>query len=115
MEKRRERISCSCAPREQGPLGRETACYGERSGLEDRTRDARVRAKRRAADKASLRNVFKVLVSAGGNRSVTCLLRARPKEAVCARNDGSGKRARTIGQSEEKLSEGSSARRGSRA
>lgn len=91
-------MSCSCAPREQGPLGRETACYGERSGLEDRTRDARVRAKRRAADKASLRNVFKVLVSAGGNRSVTCLLCARPKEAVCAGNDGSGKRARTIGQ-----------------
>lgn len=30
-------------PREQGPLGRETACYGEHSGLEDFTRDVCVR------------------------------------------------------------------------
>lgn len=47
MEKRRERISCSCGPREQGPLGRETACYGKHSGLEDFMRDARVHGVRR--------------------------------------------------------------------
>lgn len=53
--------------------GRETACYGERSGLGDFTRDARVRANRRAADKASLRNMLKVFVVAGGNGSAMCV------------------------------------------
>lgn len=33
MEPRRERISCSWGPSAPGPLGRETACYGEHSGL----------------------------------------------------------------------------------
>lgn len=43
----------------------------------------------RAADKASLRNMFKVFVSAGGDRSVH------------AGNGSSGKQVRTVGQAEK--------------
>lgn len=103
-EKRRERISCSCGPREQGPLGREAARYGQRSGPQDSAREAGGPACE-AADNASLRNAFKDSVSAGGIRS-----EMSPKEAVCAGDDGSAHHR----PSEEKRSENSRAQRRSR-
>lgn len=103
MEKRRERMSCSCGPGERGPLGRGTACYSEHSGLEDFTRDARVQ-------------IARPCVTCFSRWKQICDVRlcARPKEAARAGKDSSktasAKRHRP---SEEKRSERSSARRGS--